>query len=294
MNENNNMTEKKGAAIKPMTIVGIVLCLLLLPILVINVTLIIKSYVKSDEIPNIGGVFPMIVLTDSMYPEIQGGDLIFCRQTAPETVKVGDVICFFDPDGNGTSTVTHRVTLITETEEGELAFETKGDANSMTDRIPVPASKLVGVYQSRIPGFGKVAMFMQTTVGLIVCVVLPLILLVAIDLIRTRRYEKTHKQDTDALMKELEELRALQASAAAAAPTVGKENDPPKVVENPPVEERKKAPAAEELGDPQPVDVDEISSEGEEGIGDDVGEGIGDENGAEGGEGAGEGGGGDV
>ena len=58
-------------------------------------------------------------------------------------------------------------------------------------------------------------MFMQTTTGLIVCVVLPIVLLVAYDVIRRSIYEKNKKADTDALLAELEALRAEKAKTAA-------------------------------------------------------------------------------
>jgi signal peptidase len=72
----------------------------------------------------------------------------------------------------------------------------------------VPADNLVGVYQRRIPGAGNVAMFMQTTTGLIICVVIPFLLLVSYDMARRRMYEKSRKEDTEALLAELAELRA--------------------------------------------------------------------------------------
>ena len=56
-------------------------------------------------------------------------------------------------------------------------------------------------------------MFMQTTTGLIVCVVLPVILLVGYDIIRRRAYEKKNRTDTDALLAELEALKAEKAAA---------------------------------------------------------------------------------
>lgn len=214
MNEEKKTTAaaesvKKSGSNPVLTTIGVILCILLLPILVINITLIIRSYTNKDEVPSIGGIFPMIVLTDSMYPEIQSGDLIICRQTDADAIRIGDVITFFDPAGNGTSIVTHRVIEITE-EDGELAFRTRGDANNADDRLAVKASKVVGTYWKRIPTAGRVAMFMQTTAGLVVCVVLPLILLIGYDMLRTRKFEKAHKQDTEALLKELEELRAKQ------------------------------------------------------------------------------------
>lgn len=135
----------------------------------------------------------MIVLTDSMYPEIQSGDLIVCHTEDAENVKEGDIISFFDPAGNETSVVTHRVAEVTTDEDGNLAWITKGDANNANDDTIVPAKNLVGVYQHRFSGLGNVAMFMQTTQGLIICVICPIILLVAYDVIRRRAYEKSKK-----------------------------------------------------------------------------------------------------
>ena len=203
--------EKASATHKVLTIVGIVLCILLIPILLINLTLIAKSYINKDDVPNIGGTTPLIVLTDSMYPIIESGDLIICQSAEPEEIQVGDVIAFFDPAGNGTTIVTHRVIEVTE-QNGELAWRTKGDNNNTEDRLAVTADKLVAVYEgTRIPGFGNVALFMQSTPGLIVCVVCPILLLVGYDMLRRRMYEKANKQDTDQLLAELEELRRLKS-----------------------------------------------------------------------------------
>ena len=111
---------------------------------------------------------------------------------------------------------TFEAAEITE-EDGQIAFKTKGDANNTGDRLAVKADKVVGIYWKRIPKAGNVAMFMQTTAGLMLCVFLPLVLLIVYDMIRRRRFEKTHKHDTDALMKELEALRAQQAAKEAAS-----------------------------------------------------------------------------
>lgn len=204
------MKEKESTSTghKVLSAIGVVLCIILIPILIINCTLIIKSYTNKDEVPSVGGIFPMIILTDSMQPEFASGDLIVCHTTEASEVKKGDIICFYDPAGNGTTTVTHRVTKVTKDDSGSLAWETKGDANNTEDSTLVPAKNLVGIYQTHFAGVGNIAMFLQTTQGLIICVVCPIILLVAYDIIRRRVYEKAKKKDTDALMAELEALRA--------------------------------------------------------------------------------------
>lgn len=202
--------EKTSTTHKVLTIIGSILCVILIPILIINITLIAKSYINKDEVPSIGGTVPLIVLTDSMVPEIYSGDLIICKTADAKDIEVNDVISFFDPAGNGTSIVTHRVIEILE-DDGEIFFRTRGDNNNTEDKELVPAENLVGVYKMRIAGAGHIAMFMQSTAGLIICVVLPIILLIGYDIIRRRIYEKNNKQDTDTLLAELEALRAEKA-----------------------------------------------------------------------------------
>ena len=195
---------------KILTVIGTVLCIILIPILIINCILIIKSY-TSEEVPSVAGTLPLIVLTDSMYPVIESGDLIICHTAEPEEIQVDDVIAFFDPAGNGSSIVTHRVMEVTE-QGGQIAWRTKGDNNNTEDRLLVTGDKLVAVYEgTRLDGFGNVALFMQTTPGLIVCVVCPILLLVGYDMVRRKMYEKANKKDTDQLLAELEELRRLKA-----------------------------------------------------------------------------------
>ena len=227
MRENEPQTKEKSTkGHKALTVVGIILCVILIPILVINCTLLIKSQLNKDTVPEIVGIFPLIVLTDSMYPEIQSGDLIVCHTVDAEDVEVGDVIAFYDPEGDGSSIVTHRVVEITTDKDGAPAWKTKGDANNVEDQTPVAFDKLVGEWSGvRLAGVGNVAMFMQTSTGLIVCVVVPLVALVAIDIFRRRRFEKKNEKDTEELMKELEELRRVKAEKEQQSETVEAEAD---------------------------------------------------------------------
>lgn len=104
-------------------------------------------------------------------------------------------------------------------EDGTLKFRTRGDNNNTEDKALVPAENLVGIYRSRIGGAGNVAMFLQSTPGLIVCIVLPLGLLIGYDVLRRRKYDKAKQQDTDALLAELEALRAMKAEQTEPQPT---------------------------------------------------------------------------
>ena len=58
-------------------------------------------------------------------------------------------------------------------------------------------------------------MFLQSTPGLILCIAVPIVLLVGYESLRRRKYDSTKKKDTDALLKELEELRKLKEQKEA-------------------------------------------------------------------------------
>ena len=196
---------------KVLTAIGIALCVILIPILIVNCTLIVKSFLNKDEVPDFGGYLPLIVLTDSMYPDIKSGDLIICKTIDPNDVKKDMVISFFDTEGTGTAVVTHKVVEVIE-QDGKRSFRTAGINNNTEDRLPVPAENLVGEYtEIRFGGVGNVALFMQTTAGLVICVLVPIVLFVGYDLIRSRKYEKTKNDDVAALMAELEALKAANA-----------------------------------------------------------------------------------
>ncbi|MBQ8339537.1 MAG: signal peptidase I [Clostridia bacterium] len=195
---------------KILTITGLVLCIILIPMLIINCTLIIKSFVNKDEVPSIGGVMPLIVLSPSMEPEIMTGDIIFCKVIDGQEIEVGDYVAFFDPASSGSAVVTHEVVKLIYNDAGEItAFRTKGINNNSEDPSTVPIDNLVGIYVDfRIPLVGHVAMFMQSTWGLILCVVVPLGAFVAYDVLRRKKHEKKEGADIDALKAELAALRA--------------------------------------------------------------------------------------
>ena len=209
-------TKNSDKTYRALTIIGTILCIILVPILIINCTLIVKSLVNKDEVPSIGGAMPLIVLTDSMYPDIKSGDIIICKKINPEDIKVDDVISFYDPAGNGTAVVTHKVVEVINN-DGQLSFRTKGINNNTEDRLPVRADKVIAEYTGiRIPVAGNVALFMQSSTGLIVCVIVPIILFVGYDLIRRKKYEKGNSDDVEALKAELEALRAMQNAESKA------------------------------------------------------------------------------
>lgn len=204
-------SHKKTAGRKIITVLSVLLCILLIPILIINLVVIIQSFVAPDEVPGFLGHKPLIVLSGSMEPAIYPGDIVVVREVSADSLNIGDVIAY----RSGTSVITHRISSISSA-DGSLQFTTKGDNNNIEDAIAVTGNMLEGKYLFRIAGIGHAAMFMQTPVGMIIFIAIPLILFIIYDLFRRRHFEKREKYLTAQLEAELALTKQKLADAEGA------------------------------------------------------------------------------
>lgn len=198
---------EKTAGKKVLSILGIILCVILIPLLIINLTVIVKSFIYPNEVPSFLGYKPFIVLSNSMLPTIQIGDLVLDKTVEPDTLAVGDIISYRE---GATTVITHRIVKITE-DGGTRQFITRGDNNNTDDTNPVAQTDIEGKMINSIHNVGNAALFMQTKPGMLIFIVLPLLLLVCIELFRRKSVDTTKKQETAELEKELERMRSLIA-----------------------------------------------------------------------------------
>lgn len=180
-----------------------IISLILIPILIANLTIIVKSFVKPDEVPSFAGYKPFIVLSGSMEPVFYSGDLVLVKEEQPSALKVGDIISFRE----GMTVTTHRIKEIIE-REGQREFITKGDNNNAEDRLAVAEGQLEGKYLLRVSGLGNFAMFMQTPIGMLIFIALPLIAFILYDFSRRALRDRREKKRTNELEEEL--IRAKQ------------------------------------------------------------------------------------
>lgn len=186
-------------------IISIIVLILLLPVLIVNSVILINSYTKPDEIPSFMGWKPFIVLSGSMETEIKTGDIVVVKEVPIEDVKLNDVIAFKE-DG---IVITHRIVEIKE-DNGVKKYITKGDNNNVKDSGFVLKEQIEGVYQFRIEGLGNLAMFIQTPIGMLVCLSIPLGILLLIQMSDNKKIQKEqrekYRKEKD-LEKEIEMLR---------------------------------------------------------------------------------------
>lgn len=125
---------------------------------------------------------PYTVLTGSMRPIIQPGDVVMDRPIGITDAHVGDVVTFSDPTRQG-KLVTHRIRSITRGPV-ETAVETRGDANNASERWTIKTKDRVGKVVYVIPKVGHAANAIRNPAGILLLVVIPVL---GIGLITIRR-----------------------------------------------------------------------------------------------------------
>jgi signal peptidase len=143
--------------------------ILLIVVILISISYIFNLYQirqKPDQIPSTFGFIPLTVLSGSMSPTIETGDMIVVRNRT-DNLQVGDIVTY----RVGNSLVTHRVMEIT-TDNGNVAYITQGDANNTTDGNPITKDQIVGKYQFRIPFAGYAMANLRGWLGIVLVIVL--------------------------------------------------------------------------------------------------------------------------
>lgn len=148
------------------------------------------------------GYKPYIVLSDSMSGVFDVGDIVVSKQTDVSELKEGDIISFRSIDPNNYDTVvTHKIKGETEY-EGQKAFVTYGVSTGIEDEYSVPADRVIGEYQFRLPKMGYFFQFLKTPMGYFVFIFIPFMLLIGSEAVRFFKLWKQYKSEQAAMLEE--------------------------------------------------------------------------------------------
>lgn len=115
------------------------------------------------------------VVSGSMAPTYQVGDLIYVKSMAGEDFEVGMPITYVMDENLVVS--THRVVAV---DLENKCIYTKGDANDAPDAPSVDFRNVIGTPVFRIPYLGFVAKFIQSPPGSYIAIVVGAVLLIAV------------------------------------------------------------------------------------------------------------------
>lgn len=153
------------------------------------VTVIAVGFVGFNVISSAKGY---AVITDSMSPVFNRGDIVFVRQTDFSSLNEGDIVTVEFQDGSGY--FTHRITSI-DHEAG--MFRTKGDANLSEDPQPSMAEQIKGKVWYSVPLLGYISIFISSIDTIKISVILGVVVIALIALTTIIQKSKKNRSRGD-------------------------------------------------------------------------------------------------
>ena len=159
--------------------------ILIVLILVASVaTLALSLTSKASGVGSIGGYTFLSVQTDSMEPTIMVGDLAISKLATEDEYEIGDIVTFrMIVDGQSIIN-THRI-VEKSLVDGSYYYTTQGDNAAGADSQRIIAGDIIAVYTGiKLSKMGTVLDFLQSKVGFFLCILLPMIVLFAVQLFK--------------------------------------------------------------------------------------------------------------
>ncbi|MBR1654162.1 MAG: signal peptidase I [Clostridia bacterium] len=152
----NSVTKKKYKKVK-----NIIEYIIIFLVIFVNAFLIFQSVRNPSKTPSVAGKKAFVIISGSMIPKIQIGDVVIINET--NDVKVDDIIAF----RRDSTVIVHRIIKQMEV-NGKIMFQTKGDNNNVADSELVEIETLEGKYVGKIPYIGKFLMLLYNNLTLVI------------------------------------------------------------------------------------------------------------------------------
>lgn len=226
------------------TILNIIIDIVVVLILMVSILVVTLSLTtESSGVPNILGIAPLSVQTQSMEDTINPGDLIFCSLTEVDEEFQKDDIVSFPIEVDGVSILnTHRIVEVVK-DENITYYRTQGDneeTNPEPDEDLQTSSSIVAKYTgTKIPGLGTVLSFIRTQLGFFICVLLPMIIFFIYEAIRVimnlmayskeKAFEEAQSAVNNSELTEEQKKKAIEEYLASIGQQNGNAENEPEV-----------------------------------------------------------------
>lgn len=145
-------------------------------IIILIVITIILQRVSNNKL-TLGGFGIYTVVTKSMVPKYQVGDMLLSQKIDPNTIKVGDDVVYLgNTDTFNGKIVTHQVVKI-EGEGSNRIFHTKGIANMIEDPT-ITGNQIYGKIVGKLTVLSLIAKIISNIYGMFFIVIVPIVILV--------------------------------------------------------------------------------------------------------------------
>ncbi len=179
-------------------------------LLLIGLAVLFMGLLAASHYSLLGDYQLKTVTSGSMSPEIPTGSVVLIDTSYPHahSLAPGQVITYAQAS-DPSQFITHRIVETTE-----AGFITQGDANQSIDRGEVSASQIVGRVSYSVPYVGYIYGAVMTPLGMTMLVLVPALILVALEIKNIYRQLKPHPiYRHPAMDKKLQSLKLIAITA---------------------------------------------------------------------------------
>ncbi len=202
MREKEELKEKQdnekeiGNAIGFIKVLGKIAYVILYVILILILVAVILQRVSNNQI-GLGGLKMYNIVTGSMVPVYNVGDVIIAKGVDANSLKVGDDVVYKGEEGSFKDrVVTHRIINIQETGNGKV-ITTQGVANNAADPS-ISQEQILGKVVYKLKILSLLSHFVNNNLFTMYFVIfLPIVLIIVINIVRIKRSNKDEEDEDD-------------------------------------------------------------------------------------------------
>lgn len=145
------------------------------------VSIIFVQRISNNKL-TLGGYSIFTIISESMLPKYEIGDMLISKKVNPGNIKIGDDVVYIGTTGDfKDKIVTHRVINITGNGDN-LVFTTKGLANDVEDP-DIKQEQIYGVIAYKTKILSLISRVVNNTYGFYFMIFIPFAIMIALEII---------------------------------------------------------------------------------------------------------------
>ena len=197
----DKIERKKKRTITLIKIFNVVILLIIVPILIYNITLIIKYIQNPKETPDFLRFKTYEIVSRSMEDTINKNDIIVVKKVDKNEINENDIISF----DNGNEIITHRIVEI-ENINGQTLYTTKGDNNRFADDEKISFEQIEGKYVFKLSKLGYLMNFLKNRYFLIILFIILILCFIHIINVKKRIKNREEKRKMNIFNNEKDDI----------------------------------------------------------------------------------------
>lgn len=178
-------SKEQSNILKVLKVIGNILYYIAFIFILAVLLMVVVQRFSNNEIA-LGGFRMFNILTGSMEPEYNIGDVLISKTVNPEDIEIGDDLVYKGEEKPFKDLiVTHRVVDLNKEEDGTYSFITRGIANDVDDPI-ITESQIYGKIIYKVRSFSILSKAINNMYVFFFVIFIPIAILVAIKVIQVK------------------------------------------------------------------------------------------------------------